>query len=109
MRLTATLMEVTRLNSQKFSRHRSPVTDKAGATQVVDGWNSGPFHYAGMAQRTPYSQGCTVDVWNCGGYDYEKIKSPGANPRWRAESEHTYLFKGSAYETQQKGRQVQQG
>lgn len=30
-------------------------------------------------------------------------------PAWRAEPEHTYLFKGSVYETQQKGRQVQHG
>lgn len=51
------------------------MTDKAGATQAVDGWNSGPFHYAGMGQRTLYCQGCTVDVWNCGGDDNPSTES----------------------------------
>lgn len=52
------------------------MTDKAGATQAVDGWNSGPFHYAGMGQRTLYCQGCTVDVWNCGGDDHKTRCQP---------------------------------
>lgn len=42
--------------------------------------------------------------WNCGGYDYKNKNHQVPTPAWRAEPEHNYLVKGSAYETQQKGK-----